>query len=404
MINRLIMWLALAGAILALHLWIQKARGFDQGCLGLDSHAAVAMTEGGCKEVGALPASHIFGVSNAAWGYAFYFALAVLSLAKILVPPTWARRLHRVGEIAVAGALLYTIYLVYEMGFVAHAWCVLCLASATIIAALAGLHVALYRRGGFQPVEESSRAGEFRIATAAIFAAAGVLIGVLLFLDRLGTRPLDQGSTRKEFLTLMGQSLPYFIDGEKLREMRACHFDWEAPPLPPGEFSGPPASYVGKADGPEVIVFYDPNCPHCRAYHEGFLRVVESYKDRARFTIRPRLLWDQSIPQVEALKLAEGSGKYLELWRIMFERQPGPKKAMTVAQIAAIFTELGLDPSNLEQRLAAERATVEDETARARAAGIDAVPAIYIGGVKVWGANQSGPCVGALIERVESNH
>ena len=129
MINRLILWLSLAGMILALHLWIQKARGFDQGCLGLSK--PVFVVEKGCSEVSALPASHLLGVSNAAWGYAFYFGMALLSFAKIFATPHWARRLHVLGEIGVAVALLYSGYLVYQMGFVAHAWCVLGSCTAT---------------------------------------------------------------------------------------------------------------------------------------------------------------------------------------------------------------------------------------------------------------------------------
>ena len=151
MINRLILWLSLLGMILTLHLWIQKARGFDQGCLGLATHSE-SVVEGGCNEVSRLPGSHLLGVSNAAWGYAFYFGLALLSFTKIIVSPSRARQLHRLGEIAVTAAFLYSIYLVYQMGFVAHAWCLLCIGSAVLVTLLLGLHLWLRRRGGFTPV------------------------------------------------------------------------------------------------------------------------------------------------------------------------------------------------------------------------------------------------------------
>jgi len=91
MINRLILWLSLAGMILALHLWIQKARGFDQGCLGLETHA-VEVAEGGCASAGLEAGSHLFGVSNAAWGYAFYFGLALLSFGKIVTSASCRER------------------------------------------------------------------------------------------------------------------------------------------------------------------------------------------------------------------------------------------------------------------------------------------------------------------------
>lgn len=400
MINRLILWVALAGMILALHLWIQKARNFDQGCLGLDSHATVAEMPGGCREVGTLPASHLLGVSNAAWGYAFYFGLAVISFGKIVTRARTARRLHTVGEMAVALALIYSAYLVYEMAS-AKAWCVLCTSSAGLIAILAGLHLVLRMRGGFQGWEEPERAMEFRSAVGAIFTASGILVGVLLFVDRLGTRPLDQGSTHSEFIQLVGEALPRYIDGAKLMEMRACHFDWDAPPLPPGSFTDSSTPYIGKPGGPEVIIFYDPNCPHCRAYHEKiFEPLIEKLRDRVRFTIVPRILWDESTRQVEALKLAEQSGKYFDLWRLMFAQQPGPHHAMSVDEIAAIYAKLGLDTTNLAARLEAERDTVEATNRRAKAVGIDVVPIIYIDGNQVWASNHSEACVSRLIEHV----
>ena len=101
MINRLILWLALAGMILTLHLWIQKSRGFDQGCLGLATHADVVI-EKGCREVSELPGGHLFGVSNAAWGYAFYFTVALLAFGKIVSAPIWARRMHAASEVLTA--------------------------------------------------------------------------------------------------------------------------------------------------------------------------------------------------------------------------------------------------------------------------------------------------------------
>lgn len=400
MINRLILWLSLAGMILALHLWIQKARGFDQGCLGLETHGAVIDETEGCGQVSALPASHLLGVSNAAWGYAFYFGLALLSFAKIVMPGRWPRRLHALGEIAVAGAFVYSGYLVYQMGFVAHAWCVLCSLSATLVAALFVLHVVLRRRGGFTAVDEALRGQELGLAAGALFGAMGVLVGVLLFVDRLGTRALDEGSTGRELEQIIGQTLPVYIDAEKLAEMRACHFDWQAPTLKPGALTDPSTPFIGNPAGPEVVVFYDPNCPHCKAYDRVFRQVIEKFKDRARFTMLPRPVWDASIPQTEALKVAEGSGKYFELWEAMFERQPGPRRGMDVGQITALFQELGIDPTNVAGRLAAARPAVLAARARAKAAGINAVPAVYIAGRKVWSPNRSPECMTTLIERM----
>lgn len=400
MIPRLILWLSLAGMILALHLWVQKARGFDQGCLGLSTHAEVA-PETGCRAASELPSSHLFGVSNAAWGYAFYFAVALLAFGKIIAQPAWARRLHAASEAAVAVAFLYSLYLVFQMS-AARAWCVLCLCSAALVTVLAGLHLRLRVRGGFRPVEESARGQELGAAVGGLFAMTGVLVGVLLFVDRLGTRPLEQGETGRELRRAIGRSLPLFIDDVKLQEMRACRFDWSAPKLDLGVFVGPDTPFVGEARALRVVLFVDPNCPHCAEYFPQFMAAAEKLKERAGFTVVPRVLWSESIPQAAALKLAEGSGKYFELWRAMFERQPGPRHGMTTEQIAALFRELGLDATNLEQRLAAARSAVEQAQAAAQAGGIDFAPAVYFEGRQVWAGNQTPACLERLVERVRS--
>lgn len=399
MLNRLILWLSLAGMILALHLWVQKSRGFDQGCLGLGKPIPVALG-GDCQAASELPASHLFGVSNAAWGYAFYFALSLVSFAKIFAAGEWARRLHRFGEGSVIVAAGYSAYLVYVM-VAAGAICVLCLSSAALVMALLGLHGLIRRQGGFTPIAEEVRLREIGFAGIGGFAAAGLLVGVLMFVNRIGTRPIE-GSSKVEFDRAVGRALPQYIDSEKLAEMRACHFDWSEPPLDFEKLLSAETPFIGAPELVPVMVFLDPNCPHCAEYFPHYLQLAEKFKDRVRFTVLPRVLWAQSIPEVAALKLAEGSGKYFELWRILLARQPGPRKGMTTEQIAGIFRELGLDASNLEQRLAAARPAVLAMQKRAAASGIDSAPSIYFATRKVWMQNRSDECMAVLIDRVAS--
>lgn len=396
MIHRLILWLSLIGMILVLHLWVQKARGFDQGCLGLNK--PVFVQQGGCSEVSDLPASHLFGLSNAVWGYAFYFGLALISFAKILARPVWARRLHGLSEVGVLLALLYSGYLVYQMGFVAQAWCVLCVTSAALIVGLFILHVRLRWQGGFTPIPEAARGTELGLAVGGLFAASGLLVGVLLFVNRLGTRPLDQGSSARELEDAVGSALVTFIDADRLREMQACHFDGSAPELDLKGIVGTDTPFIGNPTGVPVVVFYDPNCGHCRNYHAVFLKLAERFKDRARFTVIPRVLWDRSLPAAEALLLAERSGNYFELWQRLFDRHSDEASELTSSEIATWFRELGIDTANLDQRLAAAHPMAVARRKQLTAVGVDSLPAIYIGGKRVWGPNQSEVCVAKLIE------
>jgi uncharacterized membrane protein len=397
MLNRLILVLSLLGMVLALHLWIQKARGFDQGCLGLEKPAAV--TTYGCAADGLETASHLFGVSNAAWGYAFYFGVALLAFGKIVATPAWARRLHGLSELGTLPALGYSWYLVYVQAFVAHAYCVLCLASVGLITLIFALHACVRRRGGFQPIAESDRPRELGYAAAMLFGAVGLIVSVVLFVNRIGTRPLNQGDTEQQVEQLVGDSLPMYIDPDQLFQIRACRFDDAAPRLNLGDFVPAGTPFLGNwnGDAPVIIAFYDPNGPRCRQYNPVYLRIAAHLSEKVRFYILPRLIWDYSIPQVEALHLAAREGKYFEMWQRQFDHQATGERNMSAEEIEKMFRDLGLSTVDLARRLEAERASVVAEAKRANAAGIDGIPYVYVNGAKVAWLNRSEDCVLKLI-------
>ncbi len=400
MINRLILWLSLAGMILVLHLWVQKSRNFDQGCLGLDKPAVVV--DLGCQSEDLQVASRLLGVSNAAWGYAFYFTLALAAFGKIIASANVARRLHLLSESVMVPALLYSGYLVYQMAFVAHAYCLLCLSSAILVVILTALHVLLRMRGGFQPVPESARNTEFGWAVASLFTATSLSVGLLLFVNRLGTRPLDEGNSGQELQKAIGETLPLFINARKLQQARTCSIDSAAPPLPMEKFIGPDTPFLGKPDGIPVVVFFDPNCPHCKAYQPVFAKLVERFKDRARFYILPRMLWNYSELPIAAVHLAAKDGRSFEIWKLLFGKYANGKKGLTFEQIEPLFQQLGLNTTDLKQRLEALRPEVMAEADKTKAAGVKGTPSIYVNGQKVLGLNESEECVGELIDHALS--
>lgn len=112
----------------------------------------------------------------------------------------------------------------------------------------------------------------------------------------------------------------------------------------------------------------------------------------------PRILSPQSQLQVQALKLAESSDRYFELWERLFAT--ASKEAVTVAQLETLFRELGLPVENLGARLEQVRAAVLAETAELSAQGVGTLPVTYIDGRKIAPINQGGACVEKLIDRV----
>lgn len=381
---------------LTVHLWIQKERGFDRGCWGVTAGSPAAANTG-CTSRNLEGVGEMFGVSTAAWGYGFYFSVALLALARVLLPSPWPRRCQVASDVAVGAAFTYSAYLVYYQAVVARAYCPLCLVSAGLITVLFVLHVVQRARSGFTPLPDPARVWEAGWAAGMVFAAAGVLVAGLIFVDRLGLPGSDQGPDARRFEAMVGRALPAFIDAERLREWRPTGLDSSVPPLPLADWLTPEAPRVGTADGPSLVVFLDPNCPHCAGTYAAVMKVAGRYQDRAGFYVLPRALWEYSLLQVQALELARQAGNYHEMWRRQFEqRRPG---GMNFAQVERLFRELQLDTTGLRERLEGVRPAVLAQRSKAGAAGLNSTPAIFFNGIAVTGFGRTEEGLARLIER-----
>ncbi len=397
MLNRLILLLSLLGMVVALHLWIQKERKFDQGCWGVASESAPAQPAAGCTNSELEKASVLFGISVAALGYGFYFFTGLLAFASLLLPARGARACQAASEMTVMLALPFTLYLFYMQAFVAHAFCPLCLVSGALVAGLFVLHAIRFWRGSYEAVSSEARVLEIGYASAMGFAAMGVLVAVLLFVDQVGTRRLDQGDNPRQFIALLGQVLPHFIAPERLAEMKPARLNREAPPLDLAAWVTADTPALGARTGASVVVFLDPNCPSCVHEFATVRTLARSHGDRASFHVFSRVLWDYSLLQTQALELARQQGKYFELWQLMFDRQQ--RGGMDLPAIGKLFRELDLDRNDLENRLAAVRPEVVARREKAAAAGIDSTPTIYLNGVRVDNRSWDEKSLGRLIDQ-----
>lgn len=401
MLNRVILILSLAGMILAMHLWIQHERNFDQGCWGLGENVLRGSSFEGCRDPALEPASTIFGISTAVLGYAFYFGLATLAFAKTILSLRLAKLANDVAEIVVSVCFLYVLYLLFFQAVIAKAFCPLCLVSAAITIALFAVHVVQWKHGGFVPIQDSERIREIGYASGLIFGAMGMLVAVLLFVDQIATRRFDQGSNALQFQAMVGRSLPRFIDSKRLSEMAPARLSSSASHLKQEDWIKPDTPVVlGSSSGVSVIVFLDPNCPHCNDTYASMMRLAAQYQDKARFYILPRVLWSYSLLQVQALELAKQSSKYFDMWRLQFAHQQ--KGGLRLKDLESLFRELGMDTRDLEQRLSAVRTTVTSDASRAKAAGINSTPSIFIDGVAVEATSRSENSLAKLIEQASA--
>jgi thiol-disulfide isomerase/thioredoxin len=255
---------------------------------------------------------------------------------------------------------------------------------------------------------------DLRAPAAISFGGLALLISVLVFVDHLGTRPLDEDPAATQITRAVGAALPLYIDPARLSEMRTCRYDDSFPTIDPAALQltdFPPLkghSGLGAVDrtpikGAQaaptaVTVFYDPNCPHCKDYHPQLKRLVEQYQGRATFTVVPFMLWKESLTQVEALELAREAGKYNEMWDALLANQPPDGNGLTAAQLTPIFQALSLPTDNLSTRLAEAKAKVQSRQHHLYEAGIRGAPSIYINGEKVAAYNASTACVAKLLK------
>jgi len=391
MIHRLILLVSLLGMVLALHLWVQKARNFDQGCWGA-GQVAVATAEG-CQSPALEKVDSLFGVSTAAWGYLFYLAVASLAFAKVFLRDAAARKAHAASEILVLLAFPYACFLVVYQLFIAHAICPLCMVSSGLIALLFIVHLVCYLRGGYEPISDAERTIEIGYASGVSFMALGLLAGVLVIVNQVGTRSLAEGAGREEFIALLGQTLPTYIDREHLQAMKPARLDFSTAPIQPEEWIHPDTPVLGNPEGVKVIAFLDPNCPGCRHEFATLRSLADRYGDQAAFYVIPRVLWDYSLLQSQALFLAGQEDRYFDMWQLQFDR--AKQGGMDLNDLEPLFAELGMNVEQLSPRLATHREKVMALRRQAMEAGINSTP----NGVAVDSRSRDEASLAKLIER-----
>jgi thiol-disulfide isomerase/thioredoxin len=281
----------------------------------------------------------------------------------------------------------------------AKAFCPLCIVSALLVSSLFAIHVIKYWQGGFVATPADRRADEIGYAAGMSFVAVSALAAVLLFVNHLGTRGFDEGSDAEKFTSMVGRSLPRFIDAEKLGEMKPVGFNFNIPPLRTEDWITEGTPSLGTPGKINVVAFLDPNCPSCKGEYIMLESLAKRYSGQAAFYVFSRVLWDHSLLQSQALAIARDTGKYFDLWRVQLDRQR--QGGLDLAAIEKIFGDLHLDTANLDGRLAAALPAVKAQRDRAIAAGINGTPTIFVDGLAVDDLSRDERSLEKLIERAD---
>lgn len=345
--------LALLGVLLVVHLHFQKEAGFSHGCTGAETFDPSAALSGGaaagCAEVTTGAYASFLGVDNVVWGLLFYVLVAALRLG---YGATGNDRLRLASFGVVGVGFVYELYLVYLQAVVIGSFCVLCMTSAALVLLLLILHVMEHTRTrGAAAAARGAALRPYLIAAVAFVVLLGADYAVAAKRGAAPERPAtaaapDTASATPAVvadITPTDNALTCDYDGA----LQPVDFDRLTAGLPP----------LGDADAPvSVVEIFDPNCPHCKHLYDmlhgtpdapGFVAA----HPQARFYYVPFPLWDFSLGQVAALRLAaeEGQNRYFSLVDQLFERQGG--RGMTLDQVVAAAEAAGVNGPALRTRL-----------------------------------------------------
>lgn len=384
--ERVLFALSLIGVLTVAHLYIQQGRDFDRGCFGFSGLESGHLGFD-CSSVLASGAGTFLGLSNTTWGFGFYGGLAVLTLAIFIVGVRGRVWLHGLRALGITGGAVYSGYLVYVQVAVIDALCALCLTSAALATLLLLVQGTMLIRT-FHATASTMPTRLFkRNLTVYVYLAAitAVLVGADLTYFR-ALAPADEGRAAAQ---------------NEQSTQAACQLDPKKEPV------SDPSSLVrfsditgGTADASVTVVeYFDPNCPHCKTFHQTMKTLVADYKDQVQFVYKPFPLRGSSLPEIQALYVANREGKFSGMLEAQYARQS--RSGITKEDLRQIASEIGMNPDVLISRIEEDkhREMIIQQRQRAIEAGVKSTPTVLINGHFV--GSRSEECLRLFIKRAQ---
>jgi len=154
------------------------------------------------------------------------------------------------------------------------------------------------------------------------------------------------------------------------------------------------------ASGVTVIEYFDPNCPHCKDFHQTMKKVVADHREDVRFVYKPFPLRRSSLPEVQALYVAAQSDKFGAMLEGQYAQQA--RSGISMSDLRAVASDIGMDPTVLANRIeeGAYQPYILEQRKRAVGVGVDSTPTVLVNGHFVKTRTQQ--CLNAFIEQAQS--
>jgi predicted DsbA family dithiol-disulfide isomerase/uncharacterized membrane protein len=296
--------------------------------------------EAGCATVRESAWSHPLGIPMPVLGIAFFATAIALGFAD-------APRLRRI--LAIAGAL-WAIALIAVQALAIGAWCKLCL-----VADPAAIGYAIAVLAGAATLRLSAARG--------ILAASGLATAIAVLVLWTGAEP--------------------------------------PPPPLSGGAPGSVPGFVQAAQAPgvaTVVEVVDFECPWCRRMQSQLTAAITQARARVQVVRKmlPLAMHPHAMPAALAYCCADAQGKGDAMAEALFA---APPDALTPEGCEQLAAGVGCDLERYRRDLPAAETRVAAEMAEVRAAGVHALPTLFIGGERIEGAGASPDQLTALLER-----
>jgi protein-disulfide isomerase len=302
--------------------------------------------ESGCDAVRESAWAHPLGVPMPLLGIAFYVAAIALSFAE-------APRLRR--AVAIGGAA-WALWLIGLQAFQIGAWCKLCM-----VADPAAIGYALAVLAGARALRFSP--SWLMVTAPSVFASVGLLA--------LWTQHADEPAAPLP-LAVRSDGMPAFVAEAQVR---------------------------GAATVVEVVDF---ECPFCRRMQARLTEAIAQARHPVRVVrkMMPLDIHAHAMPAALAYCCADAQGKGAQMAEALFAADPADLTPEGCEQLAR---KVGCDLERYRSDMPRAAQRVASETAQAMAAGINALPTMFVGSERIVGAGKSTEQLTALLDRVAIN-
>ena len=397
MSERILFFLASLGVVLTIHIWIQRQKGYAEGCWG----SRKLLASSGCGALTQAPEPRLLGLPPVVLGFIFYACAALLSFSTAVMPGLLGSGSKSVQDPLWLLGFIASVYYTGYQYFKVKALCVLCALSSALV--LLGSIVLLLPNILPETPREVWLARALPGQETAYFALLGMTVfvlglGMFVFLNRVGLRPIHHPDNKASFVDALDNSLGLLIDAKELQRIRPCRF-------------AQPRKVIGEAvlenllrpfqpfqagSGLTAVYLFNPVCAASARGIQEFRRFVEQSEGLRSFII-PIALNESSMLPAAAMLEANREGAYGAFLEAYFEKpQPGWYEMNNLMGIA---NRVGLDSGSLASRLEAGKADVYKMAEGWKEQGLNQLPQAILDGIVVYQRSSQADCLSILFKR-----